>query len=172
MAKAQEGAPAPAATEPGKVESLADLAREAADQDRAEQLQQTQARDLVEAGQQREQQQQQAAAATEVAALLGVVRTMAAPAVEGMGYLKPGQTAQIWSDQVLEAASGPLVAIMDRHGVGLGDLMESWGPYAMLFVATAIPAVATVKAVRENREEKEAADQARTVEASATGATA
>ena len=107
------------------------------------------------------QQQEQAAAAqaaAEVAALLGMVRTMVAPPVEALGYLKEGQTKAIWSDEVLQAAAGPLVAIMERHGVGLGDLMQSWGPYAMLFVATAVPAMSTIKAVRENRAEKAAED--------------
>lgn len=98
-----------------------------------------------------------AAAAAEVAALLVLVRTMAAPPVEMLGYMKPGQTADIWTDDVLAAAAAPLVAIMERHGWAVADLLGTWGPYAMLFVATGVPAVATYKAVRENKAEKAAA---------------
>lgn len=151
---------------PGEVEDLAALAREAGELEADAQREQEQRREVVV---QQQQQQQQAAAdqaAAEVAALLGLVRTMAAPPVEALGYLKPGQTQQIWTDAVLESAAGPLVAIMERHGVGVADLMQSWGPYALLFVATAVPAMATLKAVRENRAEKAAQDGA---QASAEG---
>lgn len=161
-------APAPGESRtggPGDVESLADLAREAHELEQGAQQEAAQRAELATQKDAAREQAQQDAAAQEIAVLLGLVRTMAAPAVEALGYLKPGQTREIWSDDVLNAASGPLVAIMARHGVGLADVMQTWGPYAMLFVATAVPAVATVKAVRENRAEKEAADQARTVDA-------
>ena len=136
---------------PDAVESLDDLAREGA-QLQAREIEQRQAVAVSqEQAAERQQLAEQTAAANEIAALLGLVRDMAAPLVEDAGYLKPGQTKAIWTDAHLQRISVPLIVVMERHGMELGDLMEKAGPYVMLVAGLALPGVATIKAVRENK---------------------
>jgi hypothetical protein len=136
---------------PGAVESLDALGAEATRLQSAE-VEERQA--VVVAQEQSEERKVQAAqdaAAQEVAAMLGMLRDLAAPMVEDAGYLKPGQTAAIWTDGHMLKISGPLLAVLDRHGMDLSDLMEKAGPYVMLAAGLLLPGVATLKAVRENK---------------------
>jgi hypothetical protein len=141
---------------PNAVESLDDLAREGTQLQAGEAEQRQAVAVAHEQSAERQQQVEQQAAANEIAALLGLVRDMAAPLVEDAGYLKAGQTKAIWTDVHLQRTSVPLIVVMERHGMELGDLMEKAGPYVMLVAGLALPGVATIKAVRENKAARQA----------------
>lgn len=86
----------------------------------------------------------------DLADVLALARDMAAPMVEAMGYLRPGQTREIWSDAALLSIAEPACEIMRRHGVGLGDALAAMGPYIGLVVGLAPPIIATYAAIQSN----------------------
>lgn len=101
-----------------------------------------------------------AATEQDVTDLLIMCREMAAPAAEGAGILKPGQILKIWTDDVLRRIARPMVQLMNRHGVGVGEAFEKWGPYVMLMAGIVGPGFATYRAVKENEAEAKAAADA------------
>lgn len=137
---------------PSGVEDLSALAGEAAALDQAEAAQASQAVASQEQIEQRRQEQLQDAEAKEVAGLLGVIRDLAGAMAEDAGYLAAGRTRAIWTDARLEGIAGPLVSIMHRHGGSLGEWMQQYGPYLALVAAAAVPAGATIREVREQRQ--------------------
>jgi len=153
------GAPAPAPGGAG-VEDLRALAAEARNVDQAEQLQQQQAVVTQEQAEQRRQQQQQQTEAMEVVGLLSVVRDLGGAMAEDAGYLAPGRTRAIWTDEALTRIAGPLVVIMHRHGGSLSEWMQQWGPYMALVAAAAMPVGATLREVREQRAARAKASEA------------
>lgn len=90
--------------------------------------------------------------------VLKMVRDMAAPMVEGLGWMRDGQTAKIYTDARLKAIAGPGLEIMERNGVTLAETMDRFGPYLMLAVGLWVPGVETYRAVRENRAALASAD--------------
>ena len=96
----QTPGPAPEVSQvnPNAAESLSDLAQEAAGMDNGPD-QTTATPTAVEV--------LKPDTAAELADLLKLARDMAAPLVEAMGYLKPGQTKEIWSDPVLKSIAAP-----------------------------------------------------------------
>lgn len=123
---------------------LADLEAQAAALEGAGQAQQQRAQQA-----QAEQQQQQAQAtiesmATELRQALGMLRMMAAPAFAWWPHF-----GECWSDRQLDAIAQAGAAVMERHGLTMGDLFAQWGPYIALVTATAPPALATYAAIRQ-----------------------
>lgn len=90
--------------------------------------------------------------------LLQFAREASDPMLVGLGLFQPGQVGAIWSDAALKGVAVPLVQVCDRHGVGLGDLADKFGPYVGLFLGIAMPTMATVKVLRENQQARGAAD--------------
>lgn len=136
---------------PGDVESLDSLAAEGAavqsaatDQARAQVI-------TAEDAEQRRAAAEQAQAAKEIASVLVLVRDGAAMMADEAGALPKPRTLAIWTDDTMERIAGPLAVIIERHAGGMGEFMQQWGPYLMLLAATALPAGATIKAVREHR---------------------
>ncbi len=82
--------------------------------------------------------------------MLIMAREMIAPAADSAGVLTEAQVTAIWSDDKLRRIAKPLVSIMNRHGVGVGEAFEKFGPYVMLVAAIGGPAFATYKAIRQN----------------------
>lgn len=142
----KDATPAPA-PEAG---SLADLELQAQALEGAGQAQQERAQQA-----QAEQQQSQEQAAVELIAgelrqALGMLRMMAAPAFEWWQ-----QFGKCWSDRQLDAIAQAGAAVMQRHGLTMGDLSAQWGPYIALAMATAPPALATYAAIRNRRDNAE-----------------
>ena len=86
----------------------------------------------------------------DVTDMLIMAREMIAPAADSAGVLKEAQVLAIWSDDKLARIARPLVSIMNRHGVGLGEAFDRFGPYVMLVASVAGPAFATYRAIRQN----------------------
>lgn len=86
----------------------------------------------------------------DVTDLLIMAREMIAPAADSAGVLKEAQVLAIWSDDKLARIARPLVSIMNRHGVGIGEAFDKYGPYVMLLASVAGPAFATYRAIRQN----------------------
>ncbi|TAH10521.1 MAG: hypothetical protein EAZ11_12310 [Curvibacter sp.] len=82
--------------------------------------------------------------------MLIMAREMIAPAADSAGVMTEAQVVAIWSDDKLRRIAKPLVSIMNRHGVGVGEAFEKFGPYVMLAAAIGGPAFATYKAIRQN----------------------
>lgn len=129
---------------PNENESLTDLASMAAEIDNPQDAPAAQAQQLAS------QAAQTDAAFNDLTDTLKMARDMAAPMVEGMGYLQPGQTRKIWTDAVLAQIAAPIVAIMERHGLDLGDAMKQAGPYVALIVGLWSPCAATWAAIQAN----------------------
>lgn len=83
--------------------------------------------------------------------LLEFVRDGADPLLVDLGYMRIGQLGAIWRRESLTGVAGPLVQIMERHGVALGEVMEQCGPYVALLLGVGMPTLATVRVIRENR---------------------
>ena len=145
---------APSAT-PGGVESLADIANEAAFMQAGEQSESDRARQAQQqanAGQQQAQQHaQMASMSQEVVQVLVMVRGIAADLADAAGALPKATTMGIWSDDRIAGLAGPLALVLERGGDQLSAFMERYGPYMALIAAGAMPAIATVKAVREHK---------------------
>lgn len=124
---------------PNENESLSDLAALAGQVDNPS-----------DAGAPAAQQVAQATASADLLDVLTMARDMAAPMVESMGYLKPGETAQIWTKARLTAIAEPLVAIMERHGIGMAEAMSQYGPYFALIVGLWAPSMQTWAAIQAN----------------------
>ncbi len=91
----------------------------------------------------------------DVTDMLITAREMAAPAIEETGALTAAEVERIWNDKALARIARPLVSIMNRHGVGMGEAFEKFGPYVMLLAGIAGPAFATYKAIRNKAVEAE-----------------
>lgn len=141
------GEQAPADTNPAAPESLAALAAEGATVDSGGTPGQPDAPKVTA------EPVPDKAAAKDLADMLKAVRDMAAPGLEEMKVMKPGQVAAIWTDSTVERIASPLAAIMNRHNMGIDELMEKFGPYIMLGMAIAGPSMATFRAVRLNAAE-------------------
>lgn len=141
-----------APAEPGGVESLDAIAREAEAMQAGEQAQAQQQEQVQQQAQAGQAQQQTAAAAQEVLMVLTMVRGLGAKMAHAAGVLPMETTMAIWTDADLAAMAGPLSDIANRYGGSeIQKWMEQFGPYVMLIAATAMPAIATVQAVRAHK---------------------
>lgn len=139
--------------DPLAVEPLTDLAAEARALDQREQASAAavvQRQEDAERAEQRAAEAEAAAAAQELADVLVMGRDMAADLLESAGKLPVGQLAEIWSEDKLVKVSGALLMVLERHGAGVAQLLERWGPHVALAVAVMPPTVATVKAIKAN----------------------
>jgi hypothetical protein len=136
---------------PGDVESLDSLAAEGAAVQSAETDQARAQVITAEEAEARRAAAETANAAKEIAAVLVLVRDGAAMMADEAGALPKARTLAIWTDDTVDRISAPLAVIIERHAGGMGEFMQQWGPYLMLLAATALPAGATIKAVREHR---------------------
>lgn len=93
---------------------------------------------------------QDQAGADDLVDVLRMARDMAAPMIEAMGYMRPGQVKEIWSDAQLRAIAEPAIEIMRRHGVGLAEALDKLGPYVGLIVGLWMPCLATWQAIKAN----------------------
>lgn len=144
-------AASPSPPSPVQVESMDALTREAATMQSSENAtadKAAQANQQAESGQ---RQAQASAAVSEITQVLGVVRNMAANMADATGLLPRAKTMEIWSDAQLGDLAMPLLAVMERHGSQVNEFFQRYGPYVMLIGAAAMPAIATVKAMREHK---------------------
>ena len=86
---------------------------------------------------------------------LGLARMMVAP----MFAWWP-DFGTCWSDAQLQTIASSGAAVMQRHGLSMGEVMTKWGPYVALGVATLPPSIATVQAVKARNAAERAARQA------------
>lgn len=109
-----------------------------------------------EAAQQRKAQQQAQAAqgeaeanAATILSALQMARMMAAPAFKWWPDF-----GECWSDTQLMAISSAGAQVMQKHGLSMGEMVEQWGPYIALGMATIPPALTTRAALQAHREEQ------------------
>lgn len=140
------GAPPVQTANPAAVENLADLASQAAGIDAPPPPEGAPAGAAVKVAAEVVEE----AGAQDLADVLRLARDMSAPLVEAMGYLQPGQTAEIWSDAVLLSIAEPACELMRRHGLALADALDKLGPYVGLLVGLWGPSIATYAAIRAN----------------------
>jgi len=86
--------------------------------------------------------------ADELRQALVMVRMIVAP---GFAWWEGFETT--WSDSQLTNIAGAGAAVMQRHGVTMGELLSTWGPYIALVGATLPPAVATYTAIKHRPKE-------------------
>lgn len=120
-------------------ESLGDLAREA---------------DMLDAAPALAAQAGQAAAVAEViqsneAELYGTlqaVRAMVFPLLSmAVEPARMAMLANVWNDGVLQSTASAGAAVLERHGITMGQVMGQFGPYVMLVAAVAPPVLMTKK---------------------------
>ena len=104
----------------------------------------------VEQAQEAQAASEQEQARAELREALGMLRMMAAPAMDWWPMF-----AKVWSDQQLDAISAAGAAVMMRHGWTMGELMGQWGPYLALVGAVLPPSLVTYQAIRQHREEQQ-----------------
>lgn len=77
---------------------------------------------------------------------LQAVRAMAFPLLS-MAVDRPRMQAleQVWNDGVLEQTAKAGAAVLERHGITMGQVMGQFGPYIMLVAAVAPPVMMTKK---------------------------
>lgn len=136
---------------PVQVESLEALAREAANMQQGEQNDQARAEQQQAQAETGQRQAQATSAVVELVTVLRFARNMGADFADAAGVLPRAKTHEIWSDEQLGSLALPLTAIMERHGSEISAFFEQYGPYVMLVGAAALPAIATVKAVRAHK---------------------
>ncbi len=137
----------PAASDnPHAVESLADLAKEAATLQTPEPA----ADAVTKAAPGTTQDLGELIGVKDLVNILEMARNMAEPMLVEMKVFKPGQLADIWNAKQLEMIAEPLVEICSRHGLEVGEALEAFGPYFGLIVGVTVPALATWKAIRMN----------------------
>jgi hypothetical protein len=96
---------------------------------------------------QRQAEQQAGAAAAELLAVLQLCRTIVAPAMTW--WPEYGRT---WSDPQLSAIAHAGADVMQRHGLSMGELLSTWGPYIALIGAALPPSLVTYAAIKARRE--------------------
>lgn len=142
-------APPPAG--PVQVESLDDLTREAEGMQQGEEDAQYIGKTAKARAESEQRQAQAASAVTEIVQVLRVARNMGASLAEAADVLPKDKVLEIWSDAQLGDLAMPLLAVMERHGGELNAFLERYGPYVMLIGAAAMPAIATIKAMRHHK---------------------
>ena len=135
---APEGLEPAAADAAGGGESLDALAREAdfldlapAAESLAAQAAQAQATDSNQA---------------ELLATATLLRALVLPVLPAK---KSAALALVWSDDVLSSASAAGAAVLDLHGISMGQTLGRYGPYIALIAALAPPTLATLNVIRE-----------------------
>lgn len=96
------------------------------------------------------QQQAQAQANTHnnAAELLQAAQIVRAMALPILPEHQREPLARVWSDAVIKQASDAGAAVMDLHGLSMGDVMGKYAPYIALAAALAPPTLATVRIVK------------------------
>ena len=61
---------------------------------------------------------------------------------------------QVWNDGVLEQTAKAGAAVLERHGITMGQVMGQFGPYIMLVAAVAPPVMMTKKILSPPKEPK------------------
>ncbi|VTU20744.1 hypothetical protein SRS16CHR_02705 [Variovorax sp. SRS16] len=129
-------APASGAAAP---ESLASLAAEAT---------------LLDTSPEREAQAGQMAQAAELvqsneAELYGTLQAIRAMAFPMLSMVvdaqRMAQLGAVWNDGVLQSTASAGAAVLERHGITMGQVMGQFGPYIMLVAAVAPPVMLTKK---------------------------
>lgn len=144
-------AAAPAPAGPVQVESLDDLTREAQGMQQGEQADQARAQQSQQQAEAGQRQAQAASAVNDIVQVLRVARNMGANLAEAADVLPKDKVLEIWSDAQLGDLAMPLLAVMERHGGQVNAFLERYGPYVMLIAAAAMPAIATIRAVRDHK---------------------
>jgi len=120
-------------------ESLADLARaadmlDAAPEAQAQAAQDAQAAEVVESNE------------AELYGTLQAIRAMAFPLLSmAVDQQRMSALGQVWNDSVLEQTAKAGAAVLERHGITMGQVMGQFGPYIMLVAAVAPPVMMTKK---------------------------
>lgn len=78
--------------------------------------------------------------AAELQAALTMARAMALPILPAR---KAAALGQVWSDPVIESVAQAGAKVLELHGVALGSLLGTYGPYIALLAAVAPPVLAT-----------------------------
>lgn len=133
-------------------EDLADLELQATALEGAGQAQQQRAQQAQAEQQQQQEQATIESMAGELRQALAMIRLMAEPA-----FAWWTQYRECWSDRQLDAIAKAGAAVMQRHGLTMGELFAQWGPYIALATATAPPALATYAAIKHRKANPEPA---------------
>lgn len=122
---------------------------------------------LIDTSPQRDAEAGQAAQAAEVAlsneaelfGTLQAVRAMAFPLLS-MAVDKQRMAAldQVWNDAVLQQTAKAGAAVLERHGITMGQVMGQFGPYIMLVAAVAPPVMLTKKILSAPKEKAPGAE--------------
>jgi len=92
----------------------------------------------------------------ELFATLQAVRTMVFPLLSMVVDAdRMGQLANVWNDGVLQSTAGAGAAVLERHGITMGQVMGRFGPYIMLVAAVAPPVLMTKKILAPPPKEKQ-----------------
>lgn len=145
------GTASPPAAHPAQVESMDALIREGAGMQANENADADRTNQAHEQAQDGQRQAQAASAVSEIVQVLRVARNMGANLAQAMDVLPKDKVLEIWSDEQLTDLAGPLLAVCERHGDQVSAFLAQYGPYVMLIGATAMPAIATVKAIRAHK---------------------
>lgn len=120
-------------------ESLASLAREADFLDAAPALaaqagQAAQAAELVQSNE------------AELFGTLQAVRAMVFPLLSMVvDQGRMGQLSNVWNDGVLQSTASAGAAVLEKHGITMGQVMGQFGPYILLVASVAPPVMMTKK---------------------------
>lgn len=88
--------------------------------------------------------------AADLEAALKMLQVMAAPAfTDWPAY------GQVWGPDTIKAIAENGGAIMDRHGLSMGEVMSTWGPYIGLVLAVAPPSFATLAHLKQRKARQE-----------------
>ncbi len=128
-----------------QVESLEALASEAQTIDNPIEAQ-AQAAQVAQQAAQVAQQQAIKNNAAELEQAAMIVRAMALPLLPEE---KAEKLARVWTDAVIKQASAAGAAVMDLHGLSMGDVMGKYAPYIALAASLAPPVLATVRIMKE-----------------------
>nr|ART90382.1 hypothetical protein [uncultured bacterium] len=62
------------------------------------------------------------------------------------------QLGAVWNDGVLQSTASAGAAVLERHGITMGQVMGQFGPYIMLVAAVAPPVMLTKKILSAPKE--------------------
>lgn len=92
----------------------------------------------------------QLSTADELRAALEMARLVVAPAFRWWPDF-----GAVWSDGTLRGIADAGAAVMERHGVTMGEVWSQWGPYIALAGATLPPSLVTYQAMAERKEQQQ-----------------
>lgn len=107
-----------------------------------------------QAAQQQERKQEKQEVDTLQADLVSALNMAAAPARPAMWWLTDEQFSQLWGPHVRTAIAENGAEIMRRHGLTMGGLMTTYGPYIGLIAALGPSVAATVTIYKQKKQEQ------------------